>query len=238
MATMCTDSAPLSHLRGFLRCGRRPLLLLLVLASVGVSWFAVTMRRATIQAASVKAIEQGGGCVEYDYEVDTLGGMQSSSAKPPATAWLRSLLGVDFFANVVGVDLGEPAAMRRLDGLPKLQTLRLYDHEITDAEMEFVKQLPQLRMFSVNSTHITDKGLECLTGLPNLELLGLSSTPFTDAALESVKKLPSLRRLMLDRTRITNQGVARLQEALPSVQVWTDEKCLEPLTAGPNTRCQ
>ena len=80
----------------------RTLLIVMTLASVGLSWFAVKLQQARRQRAAVEAIEKAGGWVEYDYELRT---RPPSDADPPGPAWLRNLLGIDFFATVVEIRL-------------------------------------------------------------------------------------------------------------------------------------
>jgi hypothetical protein len=209
----------------------------MVLASVGMSWIGVRMQRARMQRAVVDAIEREGGCVEYDYEVDAPGSMKILGAQPPGPAWLRGLLGIDFFADVVSVDLCKGAGMRQLEGLPILQTLRLYSHEVTDSEMKYLEGLTQLQLFSLNSTLVTDGGLKHLKALPQLQELSLGSTPFTDAGLEHLRGLSMLRLLVLDRTKFTKDGVRKLQQALPNCKIHFSHATVVGLTqkatAGP-----
>ena len=57
--------------------------------------------------------------------------------RPPVPKWLEDLLGVDFFSEVVRLDLEGPkvtdAVVEQLKRLPRLQWLGLRNTEITDA---------------------------------------------------------------------------------------------------------
>ncbi len=65
-----------------------------------------------------------------------------------------------------------------------------------------------------------DSGLEHLEGLSKLEVLLLSYTKVTDAGLEHLKGLTSLKVLDLYyRTKITDEGVQKLQTALPKCRI-------------------
>ena len=89
----------------------RSLMLLVLLASLGMSWYAVRAKKAREQKAAVEEIRKLGGMVHYDY----LGGVRSSRprADPPGPAWLRNLLGDDFVATVVEVRFHSPTLTER-----------------------------------------------------------------------------------------------------------------------------
>jgi hypothetical protein len=196
----------------------RSLFLVTLLASIGMSFVAVRMQRAREQKALVAAIERTGGCVDYDYQVDgpRTPGLNS---QPPGPAWLRQVLGIDFFADVVRADVDTDSAMKYLKGFPRLHTLALYRPEVTDAGMAYLDGLPQLQAFSVNGTRVTEAGLKHLKSLPRLHTVALLSSPFTDASLEQMKSLTQLDLLVLDRTKVTDEGVKKLQQALPNCKI-------------------
>ncbi len=118
----------------------RSLFLVTFLASLGMSWFAVRMKRAREQNAAVEEIKRLGGAVLYDY--------QAKMAGPPEPAWLRNLLGEDFFATVVEAHVFVDTASAHLKGLRQLQTLELVN--VTDAGLENLKGLRQLQYLQIN----------------------------------------------------------------------------------------
>lgn len=65
---------------------------------------------------------------------------------------------------------------------------------------------------------VTDAGLEHLKGLTQLQHLILQNTKITDAGLEHLKGLTQLQQLNLN-TKVTDQGVERLQQALPKCKI-------------------
>jgi hypothetical protein len=142
------------------------LFLLTFLVSLGMSWFATRMQRARQQKAAVEEIERLGGDVEYDYAVDQSGN-PISGAVPPGPAWLRNLLGNDFFATVVEANF-------------------LSSSSVTDASLGHLKRLTQLQRLFLCRTKVTDAGLEHLNGLTKLRELKLSDTKVAD---EGVKRL-------------------------------------------------
>jgi hypothetical protein len=50
-------------------------------------------------------------------------------------------------------------------------------------------------------------------------MLYLSDTQVTDTGLEHLKGLTNLERLELNRTQVTDEGVRKLQEALPNCEI-------------------
>ena len=139
----------------------RSLLLLTLIVSTWGSWFGVEMRAAKRQNEAVGVIEKLGGGVHYDWS-------GNPNPQPPGPAWLRRVLGEDFFATVDGAFLegsqGTDGDMENLKGLTQLRYLVLSDTQVTDAGLEHLKRLPQLYILSLDSTQVTDAGLENLKG--------------------------------------------------------------------------
>ena len=72
----------------------------------------------------------------------------------------------------------------------------------------------------LSGTKVTDAGLSHLKGLTNLQTLWLTGTwGVTDAGLEHLKALTKLKSLHLDRTNVTDEGVEKLQQALPDCYI-------------------
>jgi hypothetical protein len=202
----------------------RSLLLLMLLVSLGMSWFAVRMQRARQQKAAVEEIRNLGGDVQYDYEVQQ-SGTPLPNAGPHGPVWLRDLLGEDFFASVVDVSLPcssvTDAGMENLRGFTNLQTLTLGRKNVTGAGWEHLKGLTQLRTLDLPYGEVTDAGLEHLKGLTQLQELDLGATPVTDAGLVHLKGLTKLQLLDITHTHVTDGGVKTLQQALPKCKIET-----------------
>jgi hypothetical protein len=222
----------------------RTLLVLVLLCAVACSWFAVKMNRARRQKEAVAAILNAGGEIGYDYQLD--GGLRTRGGEPPTPAWLRDLLGHDFFEDVVCVwlhkGMGDEVASR-LGGLPKLErlhvwsspvtvaglvhfkgltelhTLTLVDAGIADAHLAHFSGLTELKYLYLSRNPLGDVGLPHLTGLAELVILDLTETDVSDAGLEHLKRLSKLRYLYLSRTRATPEGVEKLRDALPDCDI-------------------
>jgi hypothetical protein len=155
----------------------RSLFVLTVLVAIAGSWYAWKRQQVERQRAVVKLVEELGGEVEYDYQRSSLGTF-IPNAEPPGPAWLRSLLGDDFFANVTGVvgltyteisDAKSEYFLERLKGSPQLKELSLGGTQVTDAVLEHLKRLPQLKTLNLGGAQVTDAGIELLKGLPQLK---------------------------------------------------------------------
>ena len=122
----------------------RSLLALTVAASVALSWLATEMTSAKEQKAVVETITELGGWVWFDYEENNtafLGTNKPPQLGPAAWAWLRKLLGDDFFANVTEVGLD--------------------NSKVTDASSDRIelKRLPRLVFLSFDDSEVTDRAL-------------------------------------------------------------------------------
>ena len=199
----------------------RTLLLAVTVCAVACSWFAVRKLRASRQRAAIEALGDRVWVV-YDYELDA-GGLRIEGVQPPGPAWLRNLLGNDFFADAAAVwgstDFDDDD-MAHLKGFPRLRYLNVFNSRLTDAGLAHLKNLPELENLGLGGTRITDAALVHLQQLPKLEALGLDSTAVTDTGLMHLHDLAGLKRLGLFDTKATPQGIQRLEQALPDCRVW------------------
>ena len=177
--------------------GLRTLLMGIVLLSLPLGWLGLKVREGCQRQAVVAAITKLGGFVLYDYEFDFLGDFVPQSAQP-APAWLRAVLGDDFFRDAFGVYFSsssvKDADLVLLSGFAKLNRLQLIETQISDAGLQHLKGLTRLTKLSLDRTHVTDAGLENLMGLTHLEELYLTGTQVTDAGVATLQKaLPNCR---------------------------------------------
>jgi hypothetical protein len=197
------------------------LLVFLMAVSVPLGWFAWEMQRARRQREAVEALAKVGADVSYDYQQDE--DPYVFREEPTAPAWLRRLLGSDFFCDVVVVFGScretDPSPCIKFDDkdaihlkkLVKVNWLDLGSSQVTDAGLEHLRGLTELRELILNFTQVTDAGLEHLKGLTNLEALWLGNTQVTDAGLEHLKGLPNLDHLGLSNTQVTDAGLEHLK---------------------------
>jgi hypothetical protein len=169
-----------------------------MLVAVVCSWIAVKMQRAGRQKEAVESIIQLGGIVYYDYQYDSRKNLTRNAIQPDP-AWLRNMLGDDYFREVTLVSFYN----KKLN--------------VTDADLENLKELNHIYMLQLDKTQITDAGLESLEGLLQLQELYLGNTQITDSGLKHLKGLKRLHRLYINNTQVTTAGVVDLKKALPTL---------------------
>jgi hypothetical protein len=200
----------------------RSLMIFVVLFAIACAWFGAKMEKARWQAA-VDAIRKDRGLVSYENRLP-----------PPQPAWLRALLGDDFFRSPISAcvqteagleQIGEfsqlrflqlaptrfsNAGLKHLSALNRLESLNLIGARFSDADLEFLTSLPQLQTLVLYNTPITNAGLAHLRGLNQLRTLDLRETRISDAGLEQLAALARLSVLCVDSPEITDAGVEKL----------------------------
>ena len=157
----------------------RTLLVVILVLSLPLSWFAVRMERARRQREAVEAIEQMGGSVMYDWERDP-NRPDVLYVDHPVPSWALDLLGEDFFSNVTHVS----ASFSRAGDY----------REIHDTNLESFRGMNTLSHLDLSWTQMTDDGLNHLEHLTNLEFLDVTRTQVTPEGVEQLRKaLPNCR---------------------------------------------
>jgi len=110
--------------------------------------------------------------------------------------------------------------LAHLKWLTDLSELDLHSTSVSDAGLAHIERLIKLERLELRGTPVTDAGLARLKGLVNLGFLNLSFTPVTDAGLVHLKALTKLTSLNLQGTSVTDAGVRKLQQALPSLNIY------------------
>ena len=148
----------------------------------------------------------------------------------PALARLRSLREIDLYGGFKRNALGiTDAGLGRLANLqlPQLDHLSLgHSRRITDRGLADVARMSTLRSLGLlNCDRITSKGLAHLAGMVSLRRLDLRGCDgITDEALERLHGMYHLEELELAGCQVTEQGVRKLQNALPGCRVSKDEQ--------------
>lgn len=106
-----------------------------------------------------------------------------------------------------------------LTPLRSLKTLSLF-FWCGDAGLKALKKLKKLETLVLYDSQVTDLGLSSLKSMKCLTSLSLDfSSAITDAGIEPLGCCKKLRHLRLNGTRVSPAGVARLSKLLPDCQI-------------------
>jgi hypothetical protein len=148
------------------------------------------------------------------------------SPVPPGPAWMRRLLGEEYFVNVAEAFFDKSSyrvlddamfaeftgALRR-HNLPRPRGLVFSELPITDATLQHLNEFPNLTsLHIVDCSHVTDAGMRQLESLKNLRRLDLRGASITDRGLHYLSGLGELRELSLSRTSVSDAGLGYLEK--------------------------
>ena len=237
MLTMSTTQPPKPKRRWY-QFSLRTLLVVMLVSCIGFAWIGSRMKQARENRDRVAAVEETVAAIEK------LGGEVTSEYEDRRPqSWLEKQFDDPGSADdpvgdlkVHRIDLSQTgrgitdAGLEHLKGMTNLEVLDLgYCRNITDAGLEHLKNLKNLQVLELNFTNVTDAGIGHLKGLANLQSLNLFHTTVSDAGLEHLKGLKNLQCLILAEaggivfweTKITDEGVKKLQQALPNCEIVT-----------------
>jgi hypothetical protein len=198
--------------RRWLLYGLRALVVLMLLACIVRGWIAVKLQPVKQERAAAEAITGLGGSVSWTHP--------DSQGETGWRAWLRTLLGDDFFAHPDTVFVTSDAAMEYLGQLRQVPRLILADTQVTDAGLEHLKDVTQLEALSITGTQVTDAGLEHLQGLTDLRELWLMDTQVGDTGLGHLAELTQLQQLSFEGSQVTDVGLEQLAKLTQLQKLW------------------
>lgn len=103
--------------------------------------------------------------------------------------------------------------------LQNVHEVHLGGAPITDAGLAHIAALTSIERLHLENTKITDAGLSSLKAMTGLKYLNLYGTAVTDAGLEHLAAFEGLEKLYLWQTKVTDAGAAKLQKALPDLEI-------------------
>ena len=107
--------------------------------------------------------------------------------------------------------------LKHLGGSTSLRRLHLNSTRVGDAGMVHLEKLP-LESLDLSGSLVTDAGMPAVGWINSLRNLSLARLPLlTDAGLGSLHRLANLGRLSVGDTKVTPEGIAALQQAVPSL---------------------
>ena len=211
------DQPKTKQKRRWLRYSMRGMLLLVTLSGI---WLGVLVKRANDQRKSVDAVKELGGSILYDFQMtgDSMYDYDKD-AELPGPDLLRDLIGIDYFADVVGVDLDKTSTddLAPLSALGSLKFLSLDGTSVSD--LTPLSGLGDLQKLWVAETSVSD--LTPLSGMRELQELYLGDTLVSD--LTPLAGLNNLRMLYLDGTSLSDLA------SLSNLGIWKCSACATPL---------
>ncbi len=193
----------------------RTLLIFAMVVAIPCAWAGRRIEIKRRERAAIAAFEPA-AFVGWDYlhNVD--------SADPPGPAWIRSILGDDFFAEVDELWFDQGVGDKVLENLKEfhhLKRLGLVGAKITNDTLRDIQTLSELEELDLSLTSVTDARLEHLDVITGLRELSLRFTAVSDVGLASLTRLSSLKFLDLSYTKVTQAGIKSLQAALPNCEI-------------------
>jgi len=113
------------------------------------------------------------------------------------------------------------AGVAHLASLRRLRILVIFDSKLTDKSLRVFGAMSRLENLVATDSHFTDDGLSHLRNLKRMVVMSLDcgERRFTDAGLVHLEGLQSLENIQLQDSLVTPAGIARLQRAIPALQV-------------------
>ena len=140
-------------------------------------WLGIVATRVHRQRTAVEAIVAAGGNVYFDYQFQSPNGPLSPvNAIPPGPAWLRRVVGEDYFRSphlvvLAGPNVTDELIENHLSKLTTLTMLRIESPQVTDRALPHIARLHDLFMLRINSPKLTVEGLRPLGTLKSLTMI-------------------------------------------------------------------
>jgi hypothetical protein len=128
------------------------------------------------------------------------------------SAWAQSLAALPNLKSIeIDGDLDDSVFAQLLAG-SKLEELRIFTKNLTDADLAPLSGHPQLRVLELRSPALTDEAATTIGKLTSLEGLSINTKSLTGKFLEGIKGLTKLRDLTLSEIDGQDPGLALLGE--------------------------
>ncbi len=149
-------------------------------------------------------------------EKDAVAKLQAANILVMRLAQNTNLLRVDFSLRP---DLLNEGVLADLKAMANLSELDLGGTSVNDAMLVHLEPLGNLTRLHLEKTQVSDEGLVHLKKLSKLEWLNLYGTTVSDAGLPHLEALQQLKKLYLWQTKVTPEGAAKLNEAVPQLEI-------------------
>ncbi|MCH7728516.1 MAG: PD40 domain-containing protein, partial [Planctomycetes bacterium] len=222
-------SEPTKRKRRWFRFSLRTLLIVVVILGIGFAWVAFKFQQVWEQRKVVAEIEKVGGESYFCYEL--------RAGTSPGPAWLKEILGEDFFATVVHVYLYDKKAtddtLANIAKLTELETLIISNIAVSDVGIQHVSNLTKLVYLELSHTCVSNAGLAHLKKLKQLKTLDLSGSRVTGEGFVHLRHLSNLEELYILSEQATRKNILALKQALPQVRI-ADRSGISNIRASPS----
>ena len=169
-----TKAEPPKRLRRWFQFSLRTLMIFMAVVALACGWLATKIEKKRRERQAVELVLSKGGQVGFDYQRWKMPAGHTGykgNVEPPGPAWLRSILGENFFseAEMVFINYQKPSTL-------------------TDADLDSIKNLGQLESLWLPGVNVTDAGLVHLKGMAKLRYLDFRGSSVTDEGINDLKK--------------------------------------------------
>jgi len=204
-------------------------------------WLSLYIRGVLEQRDAADAIREFGGSVRYDFQYPS-GSYDGRDFDPNAESsvpqWLLERIGVDFFHDVVEVNLGyrvgrgnfievnthhSDEALQHLVGLPNLRVLTLDVGQASDDSMRYFQGIRRLERLCMAGADVGDEGVANLESLKRLRNVYISDARLTDKSMRVFARLPRLEVLSLEGNKFTDKALETIRGATGLTQLMIGE---------------
>lgn len=197
--------APKSRRRRF-QFSLRSLLIFTIICGVAAGRLGKRIEQKRHEHEVVNEVLKSGGSIAYDF----------LSGEPSGPEWLRSILGQNFFNEVVelklsGYDVTDETC-GQIKKLSHLENVRLSDSSISDIGLANLDGLAHLRQLELVRLKVTARCVESLKKLADLQILNLEGSHLSQVALANLRKLSQLSELQMDRVLLFDDGLASVRQ--------------------------
>lgn len=109
-----------------------------------------------------------------------------------------------------------------LNELQALESVAIFDSEMTQRSYRQLARFEKLRGLTVNDRAFDDDALALFSNSVQLRSLDLSGTSVSDEGLRHLQELKNLESLSLSNTDVTDEGVSELLRHLPGLDISDD----------------
>jgi hypothetical protein len=224
-----TETRPASPRFSWFRYRLRTLLVLMLLASVGMSWLGVQLRTKRKEMATVTAILELGGRVGYDAP-PVGGGKRKANAPSPVPQWAQRLLRGDIFARVASVGInGEDILVPGLKveyeasvnrGVKaNSQAATALGSLASCPDLTLLASLSRLQYLKLTHLRLGEQEVRQLTQIESLTHLVFNSCAIDEAGLKELTKAKNLQYLKLNCSGLAPSSIEKLAAELPGCKV-------------------